>query len=483
MRRSALKTLATNSSEVVPGVVVRLLYSNRLRPIALRLADSVVGSLLDESRAPANERKIVQQRRAMARAAMASIERSAARRFICPSVMKRTVELWTKALVPGPRGLPGPSDFEATYHRDPPWFIAISPGSLCDLRCAGCYANSDGHGKRLYWNELNRVVDDARSLWGIRVVVLSGGEPLLYESDGNDVISLAERHPDLMFLMFTNGTHFTDSIAERLAITGNLTPAFSVEGMREPTDLRRGAGTFDKVIASARRAAGSGVPFGVSATLTSDSIDNVLSDEFLDLFFRELGAFYAFFFPYAPMGREPDLGLIPTPEQRLRFWSDAWRVIEEKRHLLIDFANHGPIVKGCISAGKSGGYLHVDWNGNVMPCVFVPYSAGNVRDVYERGGTLNDIWEAPLLHTIRRWQESYGQNGHPGSPHGNWLRPCPFRDHHRLFRKWVMAHTPTPEEQVAGDILEDEEFQNELARMADDFRQLSDPIWQREYSS
>ena len=32
------------------------------------------------------------------------------------------------------------------------------------------------------------------------------------------------------------------------------------------------------------------------------------------------------------------------------------------------------------------------------------------------------------------------------SKHADWLRPCPFRDHHRLFREWVDVHQPEPED-------------------------------------
>jgi hypothetical protein len=42
-----------------------------------------------------------------------------------------------------------------------------------------------------------------------------------------------------------------------------------------------------------------------------------------------------------------------------------------------------------------------------MPCVFVPYSAGNIREIYARGDTLDDIYDAPYFRAIRDWQREY----------------------------------------------------------------------------
>ena len=115
-----------------------------------------------------------------------------------------------------------------------------------------------------------------------------------------------------------------------------------------------------------------GVPFGFSVTVTSRNADEVLSDPFLDFFFDKHGAFYGFFFQYRPIGRTPDLNSMPTPEQRVAFWRRMWQVIEDRKLFVVDMWNHGPLAMGCMSAGREDGYIHVDWNGRVTPCVFIP---------------------------------------------------------------------------------------------------------------
>ena len=244
---------------------------------------------------------------------------------------------------------------------------------------------------------------------------------MAYRSEGKDILDIVEMHPDLLFLMFTNGTLVDERTTSRLGNLGNLTPAFSVEGMRFHTDERRGMGVFDSVIDAMAWMRRAGVPFGISVTVTRRNLQEVLSDDFLDFFFDAQGAFYSFFFQYMPIGRHPSFEHMPTPAERVTFWRRVWEVVERRQLFLIDFWNHGPLVKGCISAGRGGGYIYIDWSGNVMPCVFLPYSVGNIHDVYGRDGNLNDIWEAPFLETIRKWQDSYGYARQEPAKDAAWL--------------------------------------------------------------
>ena len=89
-----------------------------------------------------------------------------------------------------------------------------------------------------------------------------------YQSEGKGVLDMAEKHTDCYFLTYTNGTLIDDSLALRLAKTGNLTPTISLEGWRERTDARRGAGIFDRTLETMNRLRAAGVPFGVSLTAT-----------------------------------------------------------------------------------------------------------------------------------------------------------------------------------------------------------------------
>ena len=254
-----------------------------------------------------------------------------------------------------------------------------------------------------------------------------------------------------------------------------------MEGLRQSTDRRRGNGVFDRVLEAMACLRQAGVPFGISVTVTRENHEEVLSDPFLDLFFGEQGAFYAFLFHYMPIGRGAQCEQMPTPAQRLAFWQRSWEVVREKHIFLFDFWNYGPLVGGCLSAGREGGYIYIDWNGLVMPCVFAPYAVGNIQDIYRRGGTLDDLWAAPMFQAIRQWQRDYGYGRPEPSAEGNWLRPCPIRDHYPLFREWIERFQPTPEDEGARQALLDTEYYRQMAAYGRELAWCSQPLWEEQY--
>jgi len=363
-----------------------------------------------------------------------------------------------------------------------PGFLTISPGKLCNLHCKGCYASSGVDNEKLDWEVFDRIITEAQTLWGSGFIVISGGEPLAYRSQGKGILDAAAKHQDMFFLMYTNGTLIDDKMAARMAKVGNITPAISVEGFEERTDARRGKGVFQRVLAAMANLREAGVPFGISLTATCENCEEILSDEFLDFFFEEQGAVYGWIFQYMPIGRGFTLNMLPTPEQRTWMWKRTWQVVREKRYFLADFWNLGTCSNGCISAGRKGGYLYIDWNGKVMPCVFVPYSPVNINDIYQQGKTLNDVLEEPFFKSIRHWQDEYGYAAtRPEEHRGNWLMPCIIRDHHADFRRILGATEPDPEDKAARQALIDPAYFDGLVRYNEDVARLMDPIWEQEY--
>lgn len=460
----------------------RLLWQDSLRRPLLRRVESALRARLDQpDMAYAGSPRIARERMLLGLAILDTVDRLVGRRFLSPAVTRVSLGLWARAALRPPPELPAGRRFRAQFGCIPPWFLTISPGHACNLRCSGCYAGSDEGAAHLPWAVFDRVIGEMHGLWGAPLVVLSGGEPLAYRSDGHDVLDAVEAHRDMMFLMFTNGTLIDERVAGRLARAGNLTAAISVEGLQGPTDERRGAGCFERVLQGMAHLREAGVPFGISATATRHNCANLLSDEFLDLFFAQQGAFYAFLFHYMPIGRGPDLELMPTPEQRLEFWRRSWEVVEQRRIFLFDFWNSGPVAQGCLAAGREQGYLYIDWNGKVMPCVFAPYAAANIRDVYARGGTLNDVWQAPFFQAIREWQRQYNYGQARLRPEGDWLRPCPMRDHHDMLRELVRRYAAEPEDDAARQALADPQYAAGLAAYDRALGLCTRPVWEGEY--
>mgnify|MGYP000126748188 CR=1 FL=1 len=468
----------------VLNIATRLVYWKAIRKPLVNIADHWLARKLTSSEPLSGFAKIEAQRNLIYRAVLRTVDRALSNRTLNLQVAQKIFRLWGGVRFQPQSRRRIVKQFEKDYETKPPWFLVISPTHACNLNCAGCYANS-GNGNTsaatLPWDLLDRIMGEARDLWGVPLFVFSGGEPLTYRSQGKDLLDIVEKYPDCLFLMFTNGTLVTQETARRLAKLGNLTPAISVEGLQHSTDQRRGTGIFGGVLRAMSYLRQEGVPFGVSITATRQNCDRILSDDLLDFYFGEQGAFYGFIFQYMPIGRNPNPDWLPTVDQRLAFYRRSWQVVKERGIFLLDFWNHGPLVEGCIAAGRERGYFHIDWNGKVMPCVFLPYAGADMGEIYAGGGNLIDAWKSPFFQMVRQWQREYGYGCQEVSARGNWMLPCPFRDHFSLLRSWVETCHPQPEEGIAGPwMLEETFWQGMSACEQEQFRAMQ-LLWEKEF--
>jgi len=367
------------------------------------------------------------------------------------------------------------------YGEWPPTFIVFSPTQKCNLKCIGCYASSaaDTHATIPY-PYVDRVIGETHDLFGCRFITISGGEPLMYRSEGKTLLDIFQKYNDMFFHMYTNGTLITDELAARLAECANVTPAISVEGFEEQTDQRRGAGTFKKILRAFEALRKAGVPFGVSVTSTSKNVDLLLDDEFYDFYFEEQGACYMWQFQLMPIGRGKDeIELMVTPEKRVQLFRKWEELLSEKRYCLADFWNSGLLSRGCIAYGRSGGYFYIDWHGNITPCAFVPYYVDNIYKLYQDGKTLADALFSDFMVKGREWQKEYGLNNWKCPK--NWLMPCSIRDHYEIFRNQILPANAKPEDEKAREALESPEYFQLLKNYDDQLQRLTQKIWEEEY--
>jgi MoaA/NifB/PqqE/SkfB family radical SAM enzyme len=353
---------------------------------------------------------------------------------------------------------------------------------VCNLKCKGCYAGEVYTKHTLKYPVLDRVISEIKEKFGAYFFVISGGEPFMYRDDGVDILALLEKHPDAYFMAYTNGTMITREVAGRLAELGNFTPAISVEGFEKETDARRGKGVHRRIVKVMEQLKESGVPFGVSVTPTRHNADLLLSDEFIDFYFRELGAFYGWYFQYMPIGRGPSMDFMVTPEQRLKMFNRIWKLVIEDRVFIADFWNSGTASDGCMAAARGGGYFYIMWDGTITPCVFIPFKdpeSGNLYALYENGKTIVDAVKSPLFEKIRNWQFQYWIN-QPKENCGNLLAPCIIRDNAERFYRIVKETRAQPLDEGASTYLTliEKGCMPEYNRC---YRKLVDPLWENEY--
>lgn len=372
--------------------------------------------------------------------------------------------------------------FEERHGYAPPRFITISPTKKCNLSCIGCYAESDANcDVSLDFETVDRIVQQQKDLWGSHFTVISGGEPLAWKVNGKGILDLVEKHPDTFFLMYTNGTMINREVANRMGELGNITPSISVEGFEEETDWRRGKGVHKKILRAYEYLRDAGVLYGMSITATKNNAETVFSDEFIDFYFKKWGVYYGWIFQYMPIGRAYSLELMPTAEQRFNMMRRMNQLIKDEGLFLADFWNSGTLSNGCVSAGRKGGYIYINWDGDVTPCVFNPYSTDNIVDTFKAGGTIDNVIDSPFMKRIRSWQNEYYDHGGSEGDHGNMLAPCPMKDHHAEIRGIIEEVGAEPIDDSAEEALHDRGYYEGMVRYGKEIESFTRDVWEKEY--
>jgi MoaA/NifB/PqqE/SkfB family radical SAM enzyme len=331
------------------------------------------------------------------------------------AVRKRLFE--NIAINAGLLAIPKGHDASIKHDCNIPWAILMDPTSACNLHCTGCWAADYGDKLNLTFEELDSIIKQGKEI-GVYAYIFSGGEPLVRKAD---VIRLCEKHPDCMFLAFTNGTLIDEKFADDMLRVKNFIPAISIEGFEEDTDFRRGKGTYKKVVKAMRILKEKRLPFGASVCYTSRNAEMIGSEEFFDSIIA-MGAMFAWVFTYMPVGVDAVSELIATADQREMMYYKVREYRETKPLFTIDFWNDGEYVKGCIAGGRH--YLHINANGDIEPCAFIHYSDSNIREK-----TLLEALKSPLFMEYRK--------GQPFNE--NYLQPCPLLDNYGELARMVHA--------------------------------------------
>ena len=275
----------------------------------------------------------------------------------------------------------------------PPFLIA-SITSKCNLHCAGCYSRCN-HAtvdaepvSQLTDEEWFRIFDEADGL-GVSFILLAGGEPMLRR----DIIEAAGRKPNILFPIFTNGTFFDGRYFDLFDSHRNLIPIMSIEGGREVTDARRGAGIYDRLIANMDELERRGLIFGASVTVTTENIREVTSADFLKKL-SDRGCKAVIFVEFVPVTDE-SRELAPGDEEREYLRSEIDRLREEAPEMVyISFPGDEKSSGGCVAAGR--GFFHINSHGGAEPCPFSPYSDVNVKNT-----SLREAMHSPLFTALR----------------------------------------------------------------------------------
>ncbi len=255
-----------------------------------------------------------------------------------------------------------------------PSIVVVSVNSRCNLNCEGCFVIKD---KRELSGEMIHTALQKIKKMGVSFCFIIGGEPTL----NKEIFKYIHMHPEMIFLLFTNGT--IHSAIEKLCQEHphNLLFVFSVEGSEDKTDHRRGRGVYRKVLESMEICRKYNAPFGFSVTAADSNIDSIRSDEFLEEM-QNVGCSMGVFFEYSKTNSGLQIGKMSLTEENRDAFRSSMNIQRKFMNIPIAILPGDEIMMGGCQYGK--GLIYISTNGDVHLCPFSQQAFSHInRDLIE----------------------------------------------------------------------------------------------------
>ena len=320
-------------------------------------------------------------------------------------------------------------------YRRVPYMVVWNFTNMCNLRCKHCYqdAKEKGTPDELTLEEKLEFVE-AMHRTGVKVPVISGGEPLIHPDFFPVLDKMVEK--GMHVAAASNATMITNEFARKLKEHGLAYIEISLDSVNpEKHDKFRGAkGCWDRTVNGIKNCIEAGIFTAVATVFTKNTLDEV--DAMVD-FASELDANRFIHFNFVPTGRAPEIVEQDlSPEEReyvlnrlfkkrrtagLEVLSTAPQYgraclegalgdrldkdmlyVETKAQKQQQFYVQSPShydmrkddrsdvplesLQGC-GAGRQ--FCCIQPNGDITPCMFIPsWVEGNIREE-----SFQDIWD------------------------------------------------------------------------------------------
>lgn len=274
----------------------------------------------------------------------------------------------------------------------------------CNLRCVHCYQDAEeATDLELTTEEAKKMIGEIAKA-GFKVMIFSGGEPLMRE-DIYELVSYA-REQGLRPVFGSNGTLITPEVARRLKESGACAMGISVDSLSaEKHDKFRGLeNAWELTRAGIEACKEAGLPFQLHTTVVDWNRDEVCD---ITDFAVEIGAMAHYIFFLIPVGRGKfinDTALEVADNERL-----LRAIMEKSAHVPIDvkptcapqftrvakqLGVDTRFERGCL-AGLT--YCVIGSEGIVRPCAYMTEEAGDVREQ-----PFDEIWaNSPVFERLR----------------------------------------------------------------------------------
>ena len=268
-----------------------------------------------------------------------------------------------------------------------PTVLVLSVTMSCNYNCQGCYSRGRSETDELTSAELDSLLTEAEAA-GLLAVVVTGGEPLMRA----DLLEIIKAHQKLLFILITNGSLMTSESARHIKKSGNIVVLVSIEGSSADTDIRRGSGAHDSALQAMAHLKNAGAFFGFAATNTAVNSGYLGSDSFINEMIQA-GCTAGLLTEYVPCDSSPKQEWIMDTATRSVFRQRVLALRSSMPITLVQFPQdeYGD-ANLCTGAGRAS--LHINAQGGVEPCPFVPISLDNIRQGGLKAAILSSFLKA-----------------------------------------------------------------------------------------
>ncbi|MFW6370535.1 MAG: radical SAM protein [Bacteroidota bacterium] len=280
--------------------------------------------------------------------------------------------------------------FQYDHGMMPPDFIALTISKKCSNNVAYKWNRlPDEPATCLPYQSINRVISESIRKFGCRFVVLYGGEPFLYNDTNKTILDLFKKYSQVFFLVFTDGTHLTEKIADQLADQANVSLVISLDGVKNQIDAKNGNGTYNTIMDSLDHLRKRGIPFGIQLNVDKSNIDAILKTNFYKYFFDEV---HASFLLHTQLPSNEDRLAEFQPlslEEKMKLDERIKEHVEKDRYCIADFSNNLLFNNPKDYERESPRYIYINADGNISHSLHLPYYVGNIHSIYKNGTDLS----------------------------------------------------------------------------------------------
>lgn len=281
--------------------------------------------------------------------------------------------------------------------------VSWNTTNACNMYCDHCYRDAGCKAdEELSTVEAKTLLDQIAKA-GFKIMIFSGGEPLLRP----DILELVEhaKRLGLRSVFGTNGTLITPKMAVELKKAGAMGMGISLDSLdvHKHDTFRKFPGAWEGAVRGMRNCRAAGLPFQIHTTIMDWNAEEI--ESITDFAVAEGAVAHHFFF-LVPTGRAKT---IEAESLRARAYEETLtRIMKKQQQVEIELKpTCAPqfmriarqmgmklrFGRGCL-AGTS--YCIISPRGKVQPCAYLNLPLGDVREtpfdeIWEKNQVLNEL--------------------------------------------------------------------------------------------